>query len=178
MNAVLRWLPTFVGFPAGGLLAELIVGPVDGAAAAVVGGAVTGLVLGAVQAWGLGLALPEGRRWALLTAAGLAVGLGVGSAVVDYGTETSDLVVQGAICGLAVGAAQLTVLVPRLGAIAGLWAPFLAGAWAIGWSVTAAIGVDVESQYTVFGSSGAVTVTLLTACLPLLLAGRRLRSAS
>ena len=44
--------------------------------------------------------------------------------------------------------------------------------WALGWAITASIGVDVETQYTVFGSSGAVVVTALTAVLPVLLAGR------
>ena len=55
---------------------------------------------------------------------------------------------------------------PRLGPLAFAWAPALAAVWALGWTITTAIGVDVESQYTVFGSSGALVVTLLTAVLP------------
>jgi hypothetical protein len=50
--------------------------------------------------------------------------------------------------------------------------------WALGWTVTTAIGVDVESQYTVFGSSGALVVTLLTTALPITLAVRADRSGS
>ena len=37
----LRWMPTFLGLPAGGLLAE-VVGRVDSPGPAVVGGAITG----------------------------------------------------------------------------------------------------------------------------------------
>jgi hypothetical protein len=54
----------------------------------------------------------------------------------------------------------------------------LSALWAIGWAVTTAAGVDVESQYTVFGSSGALIVTAVTACLPLVLASRSVTSAS
>jgi len=48
----------------------------------------------------------------------------------------------------------------------------------LGWVVTTAIGVDVESQYTVFGSSGALVVTIVTAALPVLLTPRAARSVS
>ena len=58
--SALRWLPTFVGFPLGGLAAELVAGPVDGIAPALAGGAITGAVLGAVQSWGLGPGRPAG----------------------------------------------------------------------------------------------------------------------
>ena len=168
-DSALRWLPTFFGFPLGGFLAELVVGPVDGLAPALVGGAVTGLVLGAVQSWGMGAGGPPARQWIAATAAGLTVGLALGSAAVDYGTGVGDLVVQGAICGLAIGTAQALVL---RGRVAYLWAPALSALWALGWAVTTAIGVDVERQYTVFGSSGALVVTAATALLPVLLATR------
>ena len=148
----LRWLVTFAGFPLGGLLAELVIGPVDTLGGAVAGGVLTGLVLGAVQAWALG-------------------------PTVGYGTSAGDLAVQGAVCGLCVGAAQAAVLRGRLGPLALMWAPALAAIWALGWTITTAIGVDVESQYTVFGSSGALVVTLLTSVLPIALALRE-RSAS
>jgi hypothetical protein len=171
LRRALRWLVTFVGFPLGGLLAELV-GPVDAPAAAIVGGALTGLTVGAVQAWAL---RPEGiapAPWVVATATGFAVGLGIGAAAVDYGTSTADLALQGAVCGLGVGMAQALVLRERLGSIAFVWAPALAGVWALGWSITSAIGVDVEQQYTVFGSSGAIAVTLVTMALPFALARR------
>ncbi len=174
-RSALRWLPTFVGYPLGGFAAELIAGPVDDLAAALLGGAITGVVLGAVQAWGMAPNGPPARAWIAATTAGLTVGLGLGAAAVGYGTDLGDLVVQGAICGLAVGAAQALVL---RGRVAYLWAPALSALWALGWAITTSIGVDVETQYAVFGSSGAVVVTAATAALPALLATRAPRSAS
>lgn len=173
--SALRWLPTFLGFPLGGVLAELVAGPVDGIVPALLGGAITGTVLGAVQAWGMGSSGPSPARWIGATALGLIAGLAAGAATVDYGTSTGALAVQGAICGLAIGAAQASVLRGR-GAV--LWAPALSALWALGWAITSSIGVDVESQYTVFGSSGAIVVTAATVALPLLLARGTLRSAS
>ena len=171
-RAGLRWLVTFAGFPLGGLLAEVVVGPVDAVGPAIAGGALTGLVLGSVQAWALSPDRVMPEAWIGATAAGFAVGLGVGAAAVDYGTTAGDLALQGAACGLAVGAAQAVVLRHHLGPLTFVWPPGLAAIWALGWTITTAIGVDVESQYTVFGSSGALVVTLLTAALPVLLALR------
>jgi hypothetical protein len=171
-RTALKWLVTFVGFPLGGLLAELVVGPVDGIGVALLGGAISGLVLGSVQAWALHRngVIPE--LWAGATAAGFAVGLAVGASTVGYGTSMSDLALQGAITGLAVGIAQGAVLAAKAGKVAFVWPPLLAGVWALGWTITSAIGVDVEKQYTVFGSSGAITVTILTVVLPLYLTAR------
>ena len=105
-RSALRWLPTFFGFPLGGLdRGARSSGPVDGLIAGdrrrshhrrhprrrpIVGPGTNG---------------PSARQWIAATGAGLAVGLGVGAAAVDYGTSMGDLVVQGAICGLAIGTA-------------------------------------------------------------------------
>ncbi|MHC1559518.1 hypothetical protein ACR9E3_11200 [Actinomycetospora sp. C-140] len=172
---LLCWLPTFLGFPLGGLAAE-IAGPVDGPVPALLGGLLTGLVLGAVQA--LGLWAGSGGRpvpvvaWLAATGVGLAAGLALGAAAVGYGTGLGALAVQGAVSGAVVGLAQALVLRPRLGALAAAWPAFLAAVWALGWAVTTLIGVDVERGYTVFGSSGAVVVTVLTLVLPVALARR------
>jgi len=175
-QSALRWLPTFIGFPIGGFVAELVAGPVDGLAAALLAGAITGLVLGAVQAWAMGSSGPPARQWIIATTAGLAVGLALGSAAVGYGTSLADLVVQGAISGLALGSAQALVL---RGRAAFLWAPALSSLWALGWAISTSIGVDVETQWAVFGASGAVVVTAATAVLlPVLLAHQTPRSAS
>ncbi len=174
----LRWLLTFVGFPLGGLVAELVSGPVDGVFAAVVGGAISGVILGACQSWGLRPNGPSARQWILATGAGFAIGLGIGAAAVGYGTSMGSLIAQGAICGLAVGIAQAVVLRKRIGRLAFAWVPALSALWALGWAITTASGIDVESQYTVFGSSGALFVTAATALLPVLLATRAARSAS
>ena len=169
-RSALRWLPTFAGFPIGGFVAELVAGPVDGIGAALLAGAVTGVVLGAVQAWGMGPSGPPAREWIVATTAGLAAGLAFGSAAVGYGTGVGDLVVQGAICGLAIGGAQALVL---RGRVAYLWAVALSALWALGWAISTSIGVDVDTQWAVFGSSGALVVTAATAVLPALLATPR-----
>lgn len=167
-----RWMVSFVGFPLGGLTASLVAGPVDGPVAAAVGGLITGTAVGALQAWGLGRHGPSARRWITATAVGLTVGLVVGAAAVGYATSLSALLVQGAVCGAAVGAAQAVVLRGLLGRLAAVWPLALAVVWALGWAITTTAGIQVEEQFTVFGSSGAIVVTALTAALPLLLAHR------
>jgi hypothetical protein len=174
----LRWLPSFVGFPIGGVIAELIVGPVDAVGAALIGGAISGVILGAAQAWGLGWTDAAARRWTLATGLGFAGGIAIGAAAVDYGTSMGDFALQGALCGLVVGAGQAVVLRSQLGRAAALWAPALSALWALGWVISTAIGVDVDRQWTVFGASGAITVTLATAVLPVLLAERGNRGTS
>ncbi len=177
-QSALRWLPTFLGFPLGGVAAELIVGPVDTLLASLAGGAITGAILGAVQSWGMRPVGPDALRWIVASAVGFAVGLGIGSAVVDYGTSVGELATQGLICGLAVGAAQSIVLLPVVGSRAFVWTPVLGALWALGWVITTAGGIDVDSQWTVFGSSGALVVTAATAGLPIVLTRRAERTAS
>ena len=104
---------------------------------------------------------PGALAWIALTAVGLAVGLGVGVAIFDYGTSISDLAVLGAVSGLGVGAAQWLVLRDHVGA-SFLWVFGIAALWALGWTITTSIGVDVESKWANFGASGAITVTVLS----------------
>ncbi len=170
-KVALRWMPTFLGFPAGGLLAELV-GRVESPGPAIAGGAITGAVLGIAQWLGMRRTGPPPISWVGATAAGLAAGLGLGAAAAGYDTDLGALATQGAICGVVVGAAQAAVLGRRIGWLAAAWPVLLAGAWALGWTITSSIGVDVEAQYTVFGSSGALVVTALTSILPIELARR------
>jgi hypothetical protein len=176
VHVALRWLVSFVGFPAGAVAARLIAGPVDDVPAALIGGLVSGAVLGTVQSWALGRGRPPAGPWIAATATGLMVGLGIGATAVDFDTTTSALVVQGAVCGLGVGTAQAVVLRHRLRAMALAWPPVLGLLWAAGWAITTSVGVRVDEQFTVFGSSGAVFVTVLTAILPFALT-RQGRSA-
>jgi len=166
---VLRWIVTFVGFPLGAVAARLIAGPIDDTLAACVGGLVNGAVLGAAQSWGLGRARPPVGQWTAATAVGLMVGLAIGATVVDFATDRTALVVQGMVCGLAVGAAQAFVLRHRNTLLAVGWPLALGLVWAAGWAITASAGVRVDEQFTVFGSSGAIVVTAVTAVLPLAL---------
>ena len=168
-RAAARWIVTFAGFPAGGFTAMLLVGHVNTVITALAGGLITGTILGAVQAWGLGRSGPGAIRWITATAIGLTIGLGIGATGVGFRTSLAALVVQGAVCGLAVGTAQALVLRRSLGRIASAWPAALAAIWALGWAVTYAAGIAVDDQFTVFGSSGAVVVTALTVVLPVLL---------
>ncbi|HWM21572.1 MAG TPA: hypothetical protein VNO51_17905 [Ilumatobacteraceae bacterium] len=173
----LRWMPTFLGFPIGGYIANLIVGRIDAVAPAVLGGAITGAILGLAQWLGMRRTGPPPTRWVVASAAGLAVGLAAGAAAVGYDTDTGALAVQGAVCGAAIGIGQAAVLHRHLGRVAWVWPALLAGLWALGWTTTASAGIDVESQYTVFGSSGALVVTAATSVLAIALASRPERGA-
>jgi len=180
VRILLRWAPTFAAFPVGGLAAQLVVGPVTTVGAAAVGGLVTGAAIGVAQWWALrptrssgGWALrPTGlsaARWVLASALGLAAALALATAVAGPPATLGALLAQGAACGFGLGAAQAGVLFGRLGTRALLWPVLLACAWALGWAVTAAVGVRIEDGWTVFGSTGALVVTALTAVLPLAL---------
>ncbi len=173
-----RWMVSFVGFPLGGFVALILTDPVDSVRNALVGGLITGAVLGAVQAWALRSDRRQLVRWILATALGLAAGLALGSSLVDFSTGIGDLAVQGAVTGALVGLAQAVVLRARTGPVAFVWPLYLAGAWALGWVVTTAGGISVEEQFTTFGAFGAVTVSLLTSVLPVLLATSTEKSSS
>jgi hypothetical protein len=175
-TAWLRWLPTFVAFPVGATLAHAVAGPAAGLPAALLGGGPAGLAPGAAQALALRPRVPA-APWLGASAAGLAGGLALATAAVAYHTGPVDLAVQGAVSGAALGAAQALVLRGRLPG-PWRWAPLTAAAWALGWTVTRAIGVDVAPQWTVFGSGGALVATALTALLPVAFARRSVATAS
>ena len=169
VRTVGRWMVSFAGYPLGGYAAYLLVGAVDGPGPALAGGLLTGAILGAVQAWAMGNDAPRPLAWILATALGLMAGVAAGAALVDYRTDLGSLVIQGAVGGAMVGIAQAAVLVPRLGALALVWPLYLSGVFAVGWAVTTSAGIDVDQQFTIFGSSGALVATLLTVVLPLVL---------
>lgn len=106
----LRWLPTFLGFPAGGFIALAVLGPVTSLTTALAGGAVAGAVLGAGQWLAMRGRLPKTKWWIPATAIGQAMGLTAGATLVGYRTGLQDLAIQGAITGLGVGILQALVL--------------------------------------------------------------------
>jgi hypothetical protein len=166
-----RWLPTFLAFPAGGFLAMETVGSITEPASA----AAAGLVAGAVVGGGQWLALRTrgvGRRWAAHTAAAMAAGLAAAAAVTGAGTEPAELMLTGLIAGAAVGAAQAPLL--ARGRIArAAWTAVTGVSWSLGWLVTSSVIVDAERGHAVFGSSGALLVTVLTGLALRRLAGTR-----
>ena len=152
-----RWLPTFLAFPVGGFLAVQTVGSLDDPVTAAAGGLIAGAVIGAGQ-W---LALRSrgvGRRWIGLTAAAMAAGSAVSVIATGAGTERADVMLAGVLTGAAVGAAQSSLL-PRGAAV---WTAVSAAGWALAWLTTSFVIVDIERGYAVFGSSGAIVVTVLT----------------
>jgi hypothetical protein len=101
--------------------------------------------------------------WIPATAAGMAVGLAAGAALVDYGIERGDIVLMGAVTGLGVGTLQALVLARHQIPHAWWWALANPLAWALGWLVTSyVITTNVKEQFAVFGGSGAIVFGLLT----------------
>jgi hypothetical protein len=150
-----------VGFPIGGLLADLAVDGVDSVGAALVGGLIAGTVAGAAE-W---FALRDRVSWLWIpaTTIGMASGLTAGAALVDYGISRGDIVLMGAVTGVGVGLMQALVLA-RLG-ISGWfwWALANPPGWALGWLVTSyVISTNVKEQFTNFGAGGALVFGLLT----------------
>ena len=160
----LRWLPTFLAFIGGGAIATAVTGPVTNITAAVGGGALAGAVIGVVQWLALRDRLPKLEWWIPATAVGQAVGLAAGAALVGYRTGLQDLAIQGAITGLGVGILQALVLRPHVASWF-WWALAMPPLWALGWIVTTAAGIRVDQQFTNFGASGAIVVTILSGLL-------------
>lgn len=149
-----RWLPTFLAFPLGGVLAMWVIGSSTSPASAAAGGLIAGAAIGAGQS----LALRAGARWIVATATAMAGGAAVAAALTGSGTDVPDVMLAGLVTGAAVGAAQSLVL-PRGAAV---WTAVTAAAWSLAWLTTASVIVDIERGHHVFGSSGALVATVLT----------------
>jgi hypothetical protein len=164
-----RWVAVGLAFPVAGYIGWKVGGRVDAVGTALVGGALTGAGLGAGEWWAAKGALGRATAWIGASAAGYAVGLAAGAALVGYDTDIGALAVMGLVSGAALGAAQGLVLA-RHGrrALALPWATAMPVLFALGWSVASATGIGVDDQFTVFGAGGAVLFTLLSG---LLLAG-------
>jgi hypothetical protein len=153
-----RWLLTALAFPPAGLVSHAVAGPVDSVPAAALGGVVAGAGIGAAQ-WALLREQGVAPSWVPATALGLGAGLTAGAALVGYRTDLASLALMGATSGLAVGIAQSLATGARERGIA--WAATTAALWALGWTITTAVGVDVEEQWVNPGAAGAVTFALL-----------------
>ena len=171
----LWWMLAFLGFPLGGLLALVLVGSVEGAVSGALGGALAGAVIGAAQWLVLRKYLRVGPEWILATALGVAIGDAVGALLTDAGTGLGALLVTGLITGVAVGLLQWGLVLRGRLPLASLWAPLVAVAWPLGWTLPWAIGVDVERGYYVFGASGALVFAAITGLAMLLMLRGRTR---
>ncbi|HSO66115.1 MAG TPA: hypothetical protein VLQ78_13535 [Ornithinibacter sp.] len=163
LRAWLLWTAGFVAFPVAGIAGIVVAGRVDAPAAAALGGLATGAVLGLGQALAGSRRLPI-LRWVVATAAAMAVGLPAGAHLVGYGTSLPDLVVMGAVTGAFLGPVQALAL-PDRARHRWAWAVAMPALWAAGWAVTTSAGIAVTDQFTIFGASGAVTVTAVLGVL-------------
>ena len=153
-----------LGFPIGGLIADIVVGPVDSVAAALAGGLIAGAVIGAAQWFALRQAVSW--PWIAATSLGMAAGLAVGAAVVDYGISRGDLMLMGALTGAGVGGLQALVLAQQRISGAAWWAVANPPAWALAWLVSSyVLSSNVDEQFTNFGASGALLYALSTGLL-------------
>ena len=150
-----------VSFPVGGEIADLVVDGVDSVGAALAGGLIVGAVIGAAE-W---FALRQRVSWLWIpaTTVGMAVGLVGGAALVDFRIDRVDLVLMGAVNGLAVGAMQALVLARHRISGAFWWAVANPPAWALGWFVSSyVISRNIDERFPIFGAIGAIVFGLLT----------------
>jgi hypothetical protein len=160
-----------VGFPIGGLVADLVVDGVDLVGAALAAGFIAGAIIGAAE-W---FALRKWVSWLWIpaTSVGMAAGLAAGAALVDYGIDRADLLLMGAVTGLGVGSCRPLVFARHRISGAYWWAIANPPAWALGWLVTSyVITRNVDERFPNFGLSGALVFALLTWLLLAFLLGR------
>jgi hypothetical protein len=157
-------LASLLGFPIGGLIANLMVGAVDSVGAALAGGLIAGAVVGTAQ-W-LALRSVVSWLWIPATSLGMAAGLGVGAALVDYGIDRGELMIMGAITGVGVGALQALVLARQGIAGARWWALLNPPTWAVAWLISSyVISANIDERFSNFGASGVLLYALVTALL-------------
>jgi hypothetical protein len=150
-----------VSLPIAGFIADLVVNGVDSVGTALAAGVIAGAIIGAAG-WFV-LRKQVSWFWIPATTAGMAVGLAVGTALVDYGISRGDVVLMGAVTGLGVGVLQALVLARHQIPNAWWWALANPPAWALGWFVTSyVISRNIDDRFTNFGASGAIVFGLLT----------------
>lgn len=155
---LIRWTPTFLAFPIGGLIAKLIFGSASTLAKSVGGGLIIGLVVGLVQYFSLkkyGISV----SWVVATTISIAVAALINSYAFSFKFDSVSLAGSGLITGLLLGISQ-SVSQTRDPKFNTIWAISTAIAWSLAWFITSKVIVDPEAQYHVFGSSGALVATI------------------
>ena len=161
-SLLVRWIIAIVAFPIGGFVGHLIGGPAATVPSALISGLIAGAIIGAGQGLALGILRPQALAlWVGATTIGLGLALAAVTAVVGQIDTMTDAILLGAISGLAIGAGQAAFLARERVANAWIWVPTLGVAWAIGWAVTAGVGVALEAGWPVFGLSGALVSQIL-----------------
>jgi hypothetical protein len=157
-------LAIILGFPIGGYIANVTVGAVDSVGAALAGGLIAGAVVGAAQWLALRRLVPW--IWIAATSLGMAAGLTLGAALVDYSIDRVDLMLMGAVTGVVVGGLQAVVLARQGISGAAWWVVANPPAWALAWLVSSyVISKNIDERFTNFGASGCLLYALLTGVL-------------
>lgn len=155
----LRWAPTVFGFPIGGWIAILLVGPVSDPLSGAFAGAVAGSVIGGLQ-W-LALGRRVNWRWLAGTSIGMAMGIALAAILTNAATGVGVLALTGLVSGASVGAAQ--AFLQRWSARhSAVWITAVGLGWAAGWAISANVITDVDRGYVTFGLSGSALVTIAT----------------
>ena len=157
-------LAALLGFPIGGLIANLTVGAVDSVGTAIAGGLIAGAVVGTAQWLALKQVVPW--HWIVATSLGMGAGLAVGAAIVDYGIGRGDLMLMGAITGAGVGVLQALVLARHGFDGAVWWAVANPPTWALAWLISSyVISANIDERFKNFGASGVLLYALVTGLL-------------
>jgi hypothetical protein len=155
------WLPTFLGFPLGGLLTSLTVGPIQTPLESLLGGLLGGAVIGLVQWLALRFTFGLSANWIWATSVGMAVGLALAVTFFGNDARTIPLLARALITGFSVGVAQAVVLRKTLNPF--LWTTAITLLWPLAWFITSAvIRQNLGNDYAIFGSSGAIVFTVLS----------------
>jgi hypothetical protein len=157
------WTVGFVSFPVAGIAAGATAGPVNSPLTALVAGLVTGAVIGTGQ-WLASRRRLRASRWIPASTVGMGLGLLLGATTVGFGTSLADLALMGGLTGLLLGVAQAVAL-PHGTRHRWAWAAAMPVLWALGWTVSTVVGIAVEEQFSIFGSTGAVTFSALSGIL-------------
>lgn len=155
---LLRWIPTFLAFPIGGLLAKLIFGSANSAAKSVGGGLIVGLVVGLIQYAALNK-YGISNSWIAATALALVIAALINSYTFSFKFDSASLAGSGLVAGLILGIAQ-SLSQTRDAKFVVIWSLSTALAWSLAWFITSKVIVDPEAQYHIFGSSGAIVTTI------------------
>lgn len=162
-----RWIPTFLAFPLGELIASALVGTNRDPLTALITGSVVGGVVGAAQ-W-LALGRLADWRWAAVTLGATAAGAAVCMLVFGAPATVVVAAVTGIVTGLAVGAAQAPVLA-RGRRVGLLWVGTVGAAWGAAGLVS---GLDRDPA--AFGSNGALVATVVTGIVLRIVLAPRMR---
>jgi hypothetical protein len=157
----LFWALAFLGFPLGGLLASVVVGPITTAVRAGIGGAIAGAVLGLIQWLVMKGQIPVSFWWIVASCAGMALGQAMSVAFLGSETSGNVLLWRALITGVFIGVAQW-LLLRQIAPQMWIWMAVMPLAWAVGWWITRSAGIDLNQKWIVFGSSGAITFQVLT----------------